>query len=453
MVGIDPHEEPPLAIYGQFVTVTPPACYFRGIEPGVRHVLTLSVSNVSVRGRRVRFVPPRSPAFTLRVDNDVELAPGLELRADLYFCSDQATDFHDQLMVLVGRSEGEMEQITIPVTALLPCARMELDTTMHFGPVVHQTSVTRQLLVRNTGERPGTLNFVPPAEKGGPKFAVHPASGVVDAGKQRLLKVECPADLPLGKVEGEIPIVVDGGSGPSALHVSADVVVQTLELRSTSGKPLEKLDFGPLYCGLKKTIKAVVVNTGPNSINFSVSKALQPDAPPEEGGVEVLTISPPMGALRPYTQMELAVTFAPPKAPKAPKGFIKTASEAEADEKFGRETHAVQQPGEEAPGPFDDPAPSAPLVAPGALAAPTHPRARQLERAGPRSAPQAARKMTKPHFQPPGAAAGGGARDRAAAGACAAGRGVRAAARAVEHGARLRRVRPVRARRAAPDAH
>ena len=120
------------------------------------------------------------------------------LRADLYFESDQAVDFHDQLMVLVGRSEGEMEQITIPVTALLPCARMELDTTMNFGPVVHQTSVTRQLLVRNTGERPGTLNFVPPAEKGGPKFAVHPASGVVDAGKQRLLKVECPADLPLG---------------------------------------------------------------------------------------------------------------------------------------------------------------------------------------------------------------------------------------------------------------
>ena len=147
----------PLAAYGQFVKVEPAVAHFRGVEPGQRHVLTFTVNNTSMRGRRVRFVPPRSPAFTLRVDNDVEIAPGIKLRADLYFESDQAVDFHDQLVVLVGRSEGEIEQITVPVSALQPCARMELETSLTFGKVVHQTSVTRQLIVRNTGERPNHI--------------------------------------------------------------------------------------------------------------------------------------------------------------------------------------------------------------------------------------------------------------------------------------------------------
>jgi hypothetical protein len=228
-------EAMPLAAYGQFVKVEPAAAHFRGVEPGVRNVLMLTVSNTSMRGRRVRFVPPRSPAFTLRVDNDVELAPGIGIRADLYFESDQALDFHDQLVVLVGRPDGEMEQITVPVTALQPCARMELEPSVTFGKVVHQTAVTRQLLVRNTGERPGTINFAPSA--GPNKFSVQPASGVVDAGKERRLKVEFVAEH-LGRAEAELAVSVDGGSGPELLGVAAEVVVQTLELRGEDGAPL-----------------------------------------------------------------------------------------------------------------------------------------------------------------------------------------------------------------------
>ena len=46
---------------------------------------------------------------------------------------------------------------------------------------MHQPSVTRQLIVRNTGERPGTINFAPSA--GANKFNVQPASGVATRAK------------------------------------------------------------------------------------------------------------------------------------------------------------------------------------------------------------------------------------------------------------------------------
>lgn len=334
-------EAMPLAAYGQFVKVEPAAACFRGVGPGVRHVLTLTVNNTSMRGRRVRFVPPRSPAFTLRVDNDVELAPGIGLRADLYFESDQAVDFHDQLMVLVGRSEGEMEQITVPVTALQPCARMELETSLAFGKVVHQTSVTRQLIVRNTGERPGTINFAPSA--GANKFNVQPASGVVDAGKERRLKVEFAAEH-LGRAEAELAVSVDGGSGPEVLRVGAEVVVQTLELRGEDGAPLTSLDLGPVYCGLRKAVKVHVVNSGPTPVNFSMSKVVNADAAPVEGedAAGPIFVSPLMGALAAGASMELSAIFAPPKAPRPAKGYVATASEAESDEKFGRKAHTTE---------------------------------------------------------------------------------------------------------------
>ena len=39
---------------GLFVSVTPARCEVLHVEPGVRHVLTLVVKNVSDRGRRIR---------------------------------------------------------------------------------------------------------------------------------------------------------------------------------------------------------------------------------------------------------------------------------------------------------------------------------------------------------------------------------------------------------------
>ena len=56
---------------------------FDSVAAGVRHVMSLAVRNVSQRGLRVRLVPPRAPAFKLHVQDDVELAPGLEQQAAL----------------------------------------------------------------------------------------------------------------------------------------------------------------------------------------------------------------------------------------------------------------------------------------------------------------------------------------------------------------------------------
>ena len=108
--------------------------------------------------------------------------------------------------------------------------------------------------------------------------------------------------------------------------------------------PLTSLDLGPVYCGLRKLARAHVVNTGPTAVNFSMSKMVNADAAPVEGedAAGPIFVTPLMGALAAGASMEISAIFAPPKAPRPAKGYVATVSEAEADEKFGREAHAAQ---------------------------------------------------------------------------------------------------------------
>ena len=66
---------------------------------------------------RRRIVPPRSTALRLVVKNDTELAPGLEVRAELSYFSDSVEPLDDQLLIQVGSREGagETELLTIPI--------------------------------------------------------------------------------------------------------------------------------------------------------------------------------------------------------------------------------------------------------------------------------------------------------------------------------------------------
>ena len=63
------------------VEVHPPRLELTQVEEGIKYVLAVAVRNTSVRRCRVRIVPPCSATLRLSSASDVDLAPGLELRA------------------------------------------------------------------------------------------------------------------------------------------------------------------------------------------------------------------------------------------------------------------------------------------------------------------------------------------------------------------------------------
>jgi phage baseplate assembly protein W len=155
-------------LHGQHVTVNMTEAVFESVEPGVRHVMKVVVKNISMRGQRVRLVAPRETEFALTVQNDVDLAPGLEMTAELAYYAEEPADIESTLYVLVGRADarpkadGEGEQIPIPVRATLPGAKIAFNPTVAFGVVTPGQHAMRELVITNTGSREGRCAFGAP---------------------------------------------------------------------------------------------------------------------------------------------------------------------------------------------------------------------------------------------------------------------------------------------------
>ena len=322
-------------LYGQHVAVNMTEANFESVEAGVRHVMKLTVRNTSLRGQRVRLVAPRQSEFTLHVQNDVDLAPGLQMEAELAYYSEEPQDVEGKLVVQVGRADaradrpGEGEQITIPVRAMLPGAKLVFDQTVDFGTTLPGQSKTLMLTVANTGSREGRLNFGAPPS--GSKFAILPLEALVGPGDTASFKCDIKCDQELGPQLVKLPININGSMGFFPKHteliLKATVADPTIELRDAEGKPLSASNLGRLYCGLETAVRATLVNGGPTSVNYSIAKATEDSggaAVADDGGDEYqpLTVDPPMGRVPAGGSLDVMLRFRPKQRPLPAKGFV-----------------------------------------------------------------------------------------------------------------------------------
>jgi len=181
-------------LHGQHVTVNMTEAVFDSVTAGVRHVMVVAVRNISKRGLRVRFTPPRSPAFKLHLQNDVELAPGLQMEAELAYFAETPADVEDLMVIDVGRAGGESERIKIPVRALVPGAKLNFE-----APFVDVEGDS--VFSINAG---GSAFFKPLSDGG-----KHTAGKVLNSGELELLE-EMLVDH--YEANGGVTTLSDGGS-------------------------------------------------------------------------------------------------------------------------------------------------------------------------------------------------------------------------------------------------
>ena len=317
-------------LQGQHVTVNMTEAVFDSVESGVRFTMRIVVKNISMKGQRVRIVPPKEAEFTLTVQNDVDLAPGLDMSAELAYYSEAPNDIESTLYVLVGRSDarkaapGECESLLIPVKATLPAAKLVMDLPVDFGVVTPFQHITKQLVVTNKGSRDGRISIT--SQPG--KFTILPLDATIRPGDSASFKVDLKCDAELGALKVNLPINLQNQMAffekPTELPLVALVADPSVELHDAKGAVLAKAEFGRLYCGLEKKLTAYLVNKGPRPLNFTVSKAGDDSG---GGGEEdekepPLKVFPPMGRILPGVPLPLEFTFAPPKRPPPPRGFI-----------------------------------------------------------------------------------------------------------------------------------
>ena len=325
------------------VEVRPPRLELTQVEEGIKYVLAVAVRNTSARRCRVRIVPPCSATLRLSSASDVDLAPGLELRAELAYLTDVVEPLDDRLIVQAShRDDGAPSLITLPIEvrprcAVIRCAVADID----FGAVAQGAPTVRPLELRNVGSLPGVVSLSellgpggqPMREGGTPPFRLLPARLEVAAGGSATARVECSA-AELGEASCTLRLRVDDERehAPAAPAVGLCAVVerQALELRdSESGEPLTAVSFGRLFYGLEARRVITAVNTGPSAVDFAF---LNPsaDADADETGTfdphaASLSIEPAMGLLPPHGTCTIEAIFRPTREPNASsdaKGFL-----------------------------------------------------------------------------------------------------------------------------------
>ena len=319
-------------LHGTHVTVNMTEAVFDSVAPSVQHVMKVTVRNISMRGQRVRFVPPREAEFTMIFQNDIELAPGLEMEAELQYYSDSPVDIETELSILVGRSDLQGEHLVIPVRATLPGAKLAF-SPIDFGTVVPGRKYYRNILVTNEGSTPGRMSVQ--QAPAGEKFTLKPLEVVVKPGESAKFAVELNAtgDVALGDAALSLPVTIHGQMAfwdkPTEVELKALIADCTVDLVDAAGQPLSKSEFGRLYCGLTTSLSVYLVNNGPKPINYASAKAQEegsaptPSAEEEDTTPNPITIEPHMGSVPAHGRRQLTLHFAPPKrSAKAAKGFV-----------------------------------------------------------------------------------------------------------------------------------
>ena len=292
-------------VSGRGIELSPPAITFRKVEANVTYVATVTVRNTTTRGQRVRF-GATGAHFRVEVANDIELAPGLQVEAEIHFCSPVAGSFDGALRVAAGRQGEVPEELVVPLQALQPRAEMVVAEAFDFGAVVPGASVTRSLPLFNAGDAAGTLKVAPAGA-----FSAAPSEVHVAAGASALLKLQCaPADV--GSASATLPLSVANGVGPPSIDVRASIVRQAIEVLSENGTArLEAVEFGRVYCGLTRTRRVLLSNAGPTTVNWRVNRLLDGA---DSGGDDGTPSAPP-----PPPPPPPPAPPAPPAAPPPPR--------------------------------------------------------------------------------------------------------------------------------------
>lgn len=313
--------------------VQPSLVKFETIEIGIRYVQNISVRNLTKAAQRIRFIAPKSPYFSLNYIPSGAIAPGLDVIAEVECQLPESEQyiFTDHVTVVMGQHTFD-----IPLIANKPAADVVFNPFVDMGLLLEKQPSSTTVTFENRGQVPAVIQFKTTREC---KFQLDPLKATIQPQSTLNLNIRCDT-RELGSYRELVPLTVTGLAEEMTLDISAQVLNQKLNLMSLDKKGiLDNLDFGTLYYGQSKEIRAVLVNTGPILANFTIG--FQDDAESDaqlsssaggggfgtaggSGGVEMksISITPLDGMIKPFSEIPVVIKYQP-QLMTPNKGFVK----------------------------------------------------------------------------------------------------------------------------------
>lgn len=304
------------------IIVEPKAIIFDSISPGKLYLMTVSITNASSTAQRIRIRPPSSDYFALNYIPSRSIAPGLDIRAEIECqlpadAMDPAIGYQDKLIVSMGH-----ETLEIPILASKPHSVLIHSPILNFGNICHGSLAQSKLEFTNQGQVEGIVSFktreksavsIMPNE-----YAIRPNQTIsVDVTFNGLVAVGAYRDI--------IEVHMTNALKPSSiLDINAMVLESKLTLlRPNNSGILQNIDFGLVYYGHKRSIRAKLVNSGPTRLSYRILPSSESSHEPSTediSNLSYISINHQQGVVGAFSEEEISISFQP-ELIKPKKGF------------------------------------------------------------------------------------------------------------------------------------
>ena len=327
LAGITPVQE-----YVENMHVLPPEVKFTNVVRGEEYVAEVLVQNSGTKPLRFRCFEPSSPCFSISMQANRMLAPGVCAKITVRFHCTVNEDLHDRFII---HTEGG--RVEVPLLGLFPAPVFRLSNTLvDFGSIVPDQVCRKEITLSNEGSTPGEFSF----SCDDPLVQIQPSEGSLRSGHSTTITFEVTPPEP-GVIRSLVHCDFEKCDIPPVLDITANVVPSQVELvLPNSGGIIRDVAFPPMYVGQSTTKKVVLVNNSPNPASFAIYSAQEMDAEgdgassvstsqsdrlaEEEQPVSFFT-QPSEGSMGPYSEQEIVVTFAP-RLKERKLGFKSTSS-------------------------------------------------------------------------------------------------------------------------------
>lgn len=307
------------------MVVEPSKLQFEFVQPGILYVMTISIRNISQTAQRIRMRAPKSGYFALNYIPSGVVSPGLDIRAQVECQVPEGSpelQYLDSIVVSMGENSVE-----IPIIATKKIAQIEFESLLDFGFIAKGQKVSRNVMFSNSGAVPGSLKFNSSAY-----LSFLPPRVILNPGEKQSVNIILEG-VDVGVFREVVDVIVDGALAKSLLDVNAHCVPQALSLlKANAGGIIEEIEFGSLFYGETKSVKALVVNSGPQQLSFSVtcsdddirmpSRGKTPSTDEDTGGTgkKMLNFTPGEGVIKPFSQIPVVISLSP-EIPVPATGF------------------------------------------------------------------------------------------------------------------------------------
>lgn len=223
--------------------------------------ITVLIRNLTKIPRRIRIIQPLTSKFKCDYDMQGVIAAGLSLRLVIYFETSVLGQFHDLIKLI----SDENFEYNLRVHAMPPIPLISFKKTLNYGFCKLSVPVEKIVKFRNEGTSTGKIELrtneklkniktdpnvfqLEPSQEIDVKVVYNPKEG--------------------GILRGQLEVIVDGLNYHSNIDITATSVEYNRFIINESGAKTDSFNFGSMYFGQGKEIKAFLVNNTPMEYSF-----------------------------------------------------------------------------------------------------------------------------------------------------------------------------------------